>query len=69
MVIVIQVLYLYTMKMIVIILKIVIGLIIGIVRIGAGAHFLSDVLMSFVVVNVILHITRYLFAKWEKTKA
>ena len=50
-------------------LSIVIGLIIGIVRIGAGAHFLSDVLMSFVVVNVILHITRYLFAKWEKTKA
>ena len=32
-------------------------------------HFLCDVLMSFVVVNVILHITRYLFAKWEKTKA
>ena len=49
-------------------LSIAIGLIIGIVRIGAGAHFLSDILMSFVVVNMILHITRYLFVKWEKTK-
>lgn len=50
-------------------LSIIAGLIIGIVRIGAGAHFLSDILMSFVVVNMVLQVTRYLFEKWEKTKA
>ena len=31
-------------------------------------HFLSDILMSFVVVNIILQSIRYLFVKWEKTK-
>ena len=49
-------------------LSIVAGMFIGIVRIGAGAHFLSDILMSFVVVNIILQSIRYLFVKWEKTK-
>ena len=48
--------------------SIVAGMFIGIVRIGAGAHFLSDILMSFVVVNIILQSIRYLFVKWEKTK-
>ena len=48
--------------------SIIVGLIIGVVRIGAGAHFLSDILMSFVVVNIVLQFTRYLFIKWEKTK-
>ena len=49
-------------------LSIAAGMLIGIVRIGAGAHFLSDILMSFVVVNIILQSIRYLFVKWEKTK-
>ena len=50
-------------------ISILFGLIIGIVRVGAGAHFLSDVLMSFVVINVILKLTHYMFSKWIKTKA
>mgnify|MGYP001197580884 CR=1 FL=1 len=45
------------------------GLLFGFMRIGAGAHFLSDILMSFIIVNLLLkifHIIYYSFLKWIK---
>ena len=45
-------------------ISILFGLIIGFVRIGAGAHFLSDILMSFVVVNLVLTMVYGMFSKW-----
>ena len=47
---------------------IIAGLLIGVLRIGSGAHFLSDVLMSFVVVNIILKINQHIFFRWTKAK-
>ena len=50
-------------------LSIFLGLFFGLARIGAGAHFLSDVLMSFIFVNFGLLISRYIYyqlIKWIK---
>ena len=47
-------------------LSVFLGAIIGITRIGAGGHFLSDVLMSFVLVNFILFVNHYFYSKWKK---
>ena len=49
--------------------SLVAGLVFGFIRIGAGAHFLSDILMSFVIVNLslnIIHIVYYNLLKWIK---
>ena len=49
--------------------SLVVGLVFGFMRIGAGAHFLSDILMSFVIVNLSLHIiyiVYYNLLKWKK---
>ena len=61
-------LYYITKKNTYLYLSIVFGLIIGLTRIGAGAHFLSDISMSFVLVNLILFINYYCFTQWSKTK-
>jgi len=61
-------LYYITKKNIYLYLSIIFGLIIGITRIGAGAHFLSDISMSFVLINIILFSNHYCFAQWSKTK-
>ena len=50
-------------------LSIFLGLFFGFARIGAGAHFLSDVLMSFILVNFGLLISRHIYyqiIKWIK---
>lgn len=49
--------------------SIVCGLFFGLFRIGAGAHYLSDILMSFVVINLglkIIHFFYYNSIKWIK---
>ena len=61
-------LYFITKKIKFFYISIAAGLIIGLVRVGAGGHFLSDVLMSFVIVNFILLILYFYFEKWNKTK-
>ena len=59
--------YYITKKNIYLYLSVIFGLIIGITRIGAGAHFLSDILMSFVLINIILFTNNYCFKQWSKT--
>lgn len=42
-------------------MSLLVGLIFGLVRIGAGAHFLSDILISFLVVNLLLNLIYFVY--------
>ena len=49
--------------------SLVVGMFLGLTRVAAGAHFLSDILMAFIVVNLvlkILHMVYYGMIKWKK---
>ena len=54
-------LYFITKKVYFFYISIFLGLFFGLIRIAAGAHFLSDVLMSFIVVNLGLAIIYYIY--------
>lgn len=62
-------LYFVTKKIYFFYISIFVGFFFGLIRIAAGAHFLSDVVMAFIIVNLSLAIIYYIyniFLKWIK---